>query len=170
MAELARLVIRSRAKGLRTRLGVALGLVLIGKWTGVYAPVLIGQAIDAGGKGRGTSETLFVVFLGLAAGWVALRFISSAMPLMRDAIFEPVAQQALARSAEETFGHALTLSLNFHQGKQTGAVARIIDRGASSTDTLIGSVVVFNLGPTMFELAMASYIMTVALLRLRWRW
>jgi ABC-type transport system involved in Fe-S cluster assembly fused permease/ATPase subunit len=159
MGELLRLVIRSKAQGLRTRLGVALGLVLIGKWTGVYAPVLIGQAIDAGGKGHGAPETVFVAFLGLAAGWVALQFISSATPLMRDAIFEPVAQQALARSAEETFGHALTLSLNFHQGKQTGAVARIIDRGARSTDTLIGSVV-FNLGPTLFELAMASYIMT----------
>jgi ATP-binding cassette subfamily B protein len=159
MAELVRLVLRSRAQGLRTRLAVALGLVLIGKWTGVYAPVLIGQAIDAASKGKGAPETLFAVFTGLAAGWVLLRFISNATPLMRDAIFTPVSQQALARSAEESFGHALTLSLNFHQGKQTGMVARVIERGASSTDTLIGSVV-FNLGPTMFELAMAAYIMT----------
>jgi ABC-type transport system involved in Fe-S cluster assembly fused permease/ATPase subunit len=159
MAELARLVMRSRAQGLKTRLGIALGLVLVGKWTGVYAPVLIGRAIDAATKGRGAPEIVFAVFMGLAAGWVVLRFISSATPLMRDAIFTPVSQQALARSAEETFGHALTLSLNFHQGKQTGAVARVIDRGAHSTDTLIGSVV-FNLGPTLFELAMASYIMT----------
>jgi ATP-binding cassette subfamily B protein len=159
MAELARLVVRSKAPGLRTRLGVALALVLVGKWTGVYAPVLIGQAIDAASRGRGTEVTLFAVFAGLAAGWVLLRFISSATPLIRDAIFTPVSQQALARSAEETFGHALALSLSFHQGKQTGAVARIIDRGAHSTDTLIGSVV-FNLGPTIFELVMASYIMT----------
>ena len=159
LAELVRLVLRSRAKGLRGRLFTALALVLIGKWTGVYAPVLIGSAIDQAAKGRGTPETLFAVFAGLAAGWVILRFVSSATPLMRDAIFEPVAQQALARSAEESFGHALTLSLNFHQGKQTGAIARIIDRGARSTDTLIGSVV-FNLGPTLFELGMAAYIMT----------
>jgi ATP-binding cassette subfamily B protein len=159
MGELVRLVLRSKAPGLRTRLGVALTLVLLGKWTGVYAPVLIGKAIDAAGKGRGAPETLFAVFVGLAAGWVVLRFISNATPLLRDAIFTPVSQQALARSAEETFGHALTLSLNFHQGKQTGAVARVIDRGAHSTDTLLQSVV-FNLGPTLFELAMASYIMT----------
>jgi ABC-type transport system involved in Fe-S cluster assembly fused permease/ATPase subunit len=159
MAELGRLVVRSKAPGLRTRLAVALALVLVGKWTGVYAPVLIGKAIDAAGKGRGPPETLFAVFMGLAAGWVVLRFLSNATPLLRDAIFTPVSQQALARSAEETFGHALTLSLNFHQGKQTGAVARIIDRGAQSTDTLLQSVV-FNLGPTLFELAMASYIMT----------
>ena len=159
MAELARLVLRSRAQGLRARLGIALALVLIGKWTGVYAPVLIGEAIDAASKGKGAPQTLFAVFVGLAAGWVLLRFISNATPLLRDAIFTPVSQQALARSAEETFGHALSLSLNFHQGKQTGAVARVIERGANSTDTLISSVV-FNLGPTMFELAMAAYVMT----------
>ncbi len=159
MAELSRLVLRSRAQGLRARLAVALALVLIGKATGVYAPVLIGQAIDAASRGKGAPETLFAVFIGLAAGWVLLRFISNATPLLRDAIFTPVSQQALARSAEETFGHALGLSLSFHQGKQTGAVARVIERGANSTDTLISSVV-FNLGPTMFELAMAAYVMT----------
>src|SRR6185437_3893668 len=144
MAELARLVLRSRAQGLRARLGIALALVLAGKWTGVYAPVLIGQAIDAASKGKGAPQTLFAVFIGLAAGWVLLRFISNATPLLRDAIFTPVSQQALARSAEESFGHALTLSLNFHQGKSTGTVARVIERGANSTDTLISSVV-FNL-------------------------
>ncbi|HEX3915734.1 MAG TPA: ABC transporter ATP-binding protein/permease [Caulobacteraceae bacterium] len=159
MGELAGLVIRSKAQGLRTRLGIALAMVLVGKWTGVYAPVLIGQAIDAASHGRGTEVTVFAVFAGLAVGWVVLRLISNTTPLIRDAIFTPVSQQALARSAEETFGHALALSLSYHQGKQTGMVARIIDRGAHSTDTLIGSVV-FNLGPTIFELAMAAYIMT----------
>jgi ATP-binding cassette subfamily B protein len=159
MAELVRLVRRSGAQGLRTRLVLALGLVLVGKITGVYAPVLIGRAIDAA-KAQGVAETIFAVFVGLSSGWVVLRFISNATPLMRDAVFTPVAQQALARSAEETFGHALTLSLNYHQGKQTGAVARIIDRGAQSTDTLLSSVV-FNLGPTLFELAAASYVMTM---------
>jgi ABC-type transport system involved in Fe-S cluster assembly fused permease/ATPase subunit len=156
MAELFRLVGRSRAQGLKTRLAVALFLVLVGKTTGVYAPVLIGKAIDVVSRGRGTS--VFAIFAGLAAGWVLLRFISGVTPLVRDSIFTPVSQQALARSAEETFGHALTLSLNFHQGKQTGAVARIIDRGARSADTLLRSVV-FNLGPTVFELIIAAYVM-----------
>ena len=67
-------------------------------------------------------------------------------PYLRDAIFTPVSQMALAQSAMETFAHALSLSLNFHQGKQTGGLARIIDRGARSTDFLLRSVV-FNLGP-----------------------
>jgi ABC-type transport system involved in Fe-S cluster assembly fused permease/ATPase subunit len=159
MADLARLVARSRAKGLRTRLGVALALVLVGKWTGVNAPIWIGRAIDALSHGRGVAPTIFAVFAGLAAAWVLLRFISNVTPLIRDAIFTPVSQQALARSAVETFAHSLSLSLNFHQGKATGGLARIIDRGANSTDTLLRSVV-FNLGPTVFELTMAAFVMT----------
>jgi len=159
MADLVRLVLRSRARGLTTRLAVALTLVLLGKWTGVYAPVLIGRAIDAVSKGRGAPATMFAVFAGLAVGWVLLRFVSNITPLIRDSIFTPVAQQALAQSARETFAHALGLSLNFHQGKHTGSVARVIDRGARSTDFLLRSVV-FNLGPSAFELAMASFVMT----------
>ncbi|MGH6972251.1 MAG: ABC transporter transmembrane domain-containing protein, partial [Caulobacteraceae bacterium] len=137
---------------------MALSLVLVGKTTGVFAPVLIGGAIDAASHGRGTAVTVFFVFGGLAAGWVLLGFLSALTPLIRDSIFTPVSQQALARSAQETFAHALTLSLNFHQGKQTGAVARIIDRGARSTDTLLRGVV-FILGPSAFELVMAAYVM-----------
>jgi ABC-type transport system involved in Fe-S cluster assembly fused permease/ATPase subunit len=159
MADLMRLVMRSGTRGLKTRLGVALALVLLGKWTGVNAPVWIGRAIDALSRGRGVGQTVFAVFAGLATAWVLLRFISNAAPLIRDAIFTPVAQQALARSAIETFAHSLSLSLNFHQSKQTGGLARIIDRGASSTDFLLRSVV-FNLGPTVFELAMAALVMT----------
>ncbi|MDR3512473.1 MAG: ABC transporter ATP-binding protein/permease [Caulobacteraceae bacterium] len=159
MADLAALVLRSGTRGLKTRLGVALGLVLLGKWTGVYAPLLIQRGIDHLNRGHTGGQMLFAAFVGYAIGWVALRFISSAAPLARDAIFTPVSQAAMARSAVETFAHSLSLSLNFHQSKQTGGLSRIIDRGARSTDFLLRSVV-FNLGPTVIELLMASYVLT----------
>jgi ABC-type transport system involved in Fe-S cluster assembly fused permease/ATPase subunit len=159
MADLARLVMRSRASGLRVRLLLALALVLAGKWTGVNAPILIGRAIDhLGAKGE-AAASLGVGFVGLALGYVLLRFIANVAPYARDAIFTPVSQMALVRSAIETFAHALSLSLDFHQSKQTGGLARIIDRGARSTDFLLRSVV-FNLGPTLIELLMASYVLT----------
>ena len=158
MADLARLVGRSGAAGLKRRLAGALVLVLIGKWTGVYAPVLIGQAVDQLSHGKGAGAALGVGFAGLALGWVVMRFISNATPYIRDAIFTPVSQMALARAATEAFAHALSLSLDYHQGKQTGGLSRTIDRGARSTDFLIRSVV-FNLGPTVLELAMASWVL-----------
>ena len=165
MGDLARLVLRSRAPGLKTRLVAALALVLLGKWTGVYAPLLLGKAINSLAHGHAATASLSVAFLGLVAGYVALRFIAGAAPLARDSIFTPVSQMALARSAMETFAHSLSLSLDFHQSKQTGGLARIIDRGARSTDFLIRSVV-FNLGPTVLELAMAAYVFTS---RFNWR-
>ncbi|HEY5106911.1 MAG TPA: ABC transporter ATP-binding protein/permease [Caulobacteraceae bacterium] len=165
MADLIKLVLRSKARGLKTRLGVALGLVLIGKWTGVIAPLLIQNAIDRLNHGRASGHAVFVGFAGLAVGWVLLRFVSGATPYMRDSIFTPVSQMALAQSAMETFGHSLSLSLDFHQSKQSGRLSRIIERGSQSTDFLLRSVV-FNLGPTLLELLMAAFVLTT---RFNWR-
>jgi len=159
MADLVRLVLRSRARGLKTRLTAALVLVLIGKWTGVIGPLFLQQAIDHLNHHRSVDQTIFIAFAGLALGWVALRFVAQTTPYLRDAIFTPVSQTAMVQSAIEAFGHSLALSLNFHQGKQSGGLARLIDRGARSTDFLLRSVV-FNLGPTLLELLMAAYILT----------
>jgi ATP-binding cassette subfamily B protein len=163
MADLIGLVLRSKATGLKTRLGVALGLVMIGKWTGVYAPLLIQKAIDHLGRGHAgghlDGRTAFMAFAAFALGWVLLQFIANVAPYLRDSIFTPVSQAAMARSAVETFAHSLSLSLDFHQTKQTGGLWRIIDRGARSTDFLLRSVV-FNLAPTAVQLVMAAYILT----------
>ncbi len=165
MGDLVRLVLRSRAKGLKTRLGAALALVLIGKWTGVVGPLLIQHAIDQLNRGRSQGEAVFIAFSGLVLGWVALRFVAGTAPYLRDAIFTPVSQEALARSATEAFAHSLSLSLNFHQGKQTGTLSRVIDRGSRSVDFLLRSVV-FNLGPTALELLMAAFVLST---RFNWR-
>jgi ATP-binding cassette subfamily B protein len=165
MLDLGRLVLRSRAKGLKSRLAVALGLVLLGKWTGVIGPLLVQAAIDRLNKGQGLGEEAFIAFAGLALAWVALRFIAGVTPYIRDAIFTPVSQRALAQSAVETFAHSLSLSMGFHQSKRSGSLSRIIDRGARSTDFLLRSVV-FNLGPTVLELVMAGAVLTS---RFNWR-
>ena len=165
MADLIRLVMRSRAQGLKTRLALALGLVLLGKWTGVVGPLMISKAIDALNAHHNGGHPVFVAFAGLAIGFVLLRLVANAAPYLRDAIFNPVSQMALAQSSMETFAHTLSLSLSFHQGKQSGGLARIIDRGARSTDFLLRSVVL-NLGPTVLELMMAAYVLTS---RFNWR-
>ena len=165
MADLIRLVLRSGAQGLKARLGLALFLVMLGKWTGVVGPLLISRAIDQLNARNPAGHAVFVAFAGLVIGFVLLRFIANAAPYLRDSIFTPVSQMALAQSSTETFAHALSLSLNFHQGKQTGGLARTIDRGARSTDFLLRSVVL-NLGPTVLELLMAAYVLTS---RFNWR-
>jgi len=164
LADLGRLVMRSGAPQLRLRIGAALGLVFAGKLAGVIAPVMMGDAIDTlrpvaqGGVPIGATFVLF------ALAYAGLRLASACAPYARDAIFTRVSQSTMAKAAVETFAHALGLSLDFHQSKQTGTLTRVIDRGARSTDFLIRSLI-FNLGPTAVELIMAMAVMIV---RLNW--
>ena len=167
MGDLWRLVLRSGAPGLAWRIGLALVLIFLGKAAGVAAPVLLGEAINRLSDNRAALAPfgLGVGFIVLALGFAALRLVAAIAPNLREVIFTPVSQATMARAAEESFGHVLTLSLDYHQSKQTGTLARIIDRGSRSTDFLIRSVV-FNLGPTALELALAMGVMAV---RLDWR-
>ncbi len=166
MADLGGLVLRSGAPQLRLRIAAALVLVLLGKIATVAAPVLLADGINslapaAGGVGVVVGWT----FVTLALGFAGLRLLAACAPFARDAIFTRVSQSTMARAAVETFGHALALSLDFHQSKQTGTLSRIIDRGARATDFLIRSVI-FSLGPTLVELVLAMGVMA---LRLDWR-
>lgn len=165
MADLGRLVMRSGAPGLRWRIAASLALVFIGKLAGVAAPVALGDAINKLAPGSGQAVVIGADFLMLAIAFAGLRLVSACAPYIRDVIFTVVSQSTMAKAATETFAHALALSLDFHQGKQTGTLARVIDRGARSTDFLMRSVV-FNLGPTAIELILAMIVMAT---RLDWR-
>jgi len=165
MADLGALVMRSGAPQLRLRIGVALTLVFVGKFSGVIAPVMLGDAINTLSPAQKSGVVVGTAFVGLAVAFALLRLISACAPYARDAIFTRVSQSTMARAATESFGHALSLSLDFHQTKQTGTLSRVIDRGARSTDFLIRSLI-FSLGPTFLELILAMGVMVV---RLDWR-
>ena len=165
MADLGRLVLRCGAPGLGWRIPSALILVFAGKLAGVWAPVMLGEAINTLSPSVKSAIALGANFVGLALAFAALRLVSAGAPVAREAIFTPVSQATMAKAAVEAFGHTLGLSLDFHQSKQTGTLARIIDRGSRSTDFLIRSVV-FSLGPTAVELVMAMAVMA---LKLDWR-
>ncbi|MBL8556321.1 MAG: metal ABC transporter permease, partial [Phenylobacterium sp.] len=165
MADLLALVMRSGAPQLRLRIAAALALVFVGKLSGVIAPVMLGDAINTLTPAVQGGVILGTQFVSLAVAFAALRFVAACAPFARDAIFTRVSQSTMARAAVETFGHALSLSLDFHQTKQTGTLSRVIDRGARATDFLIRSLI-FSLGPTFVELILAMIVMVV---RLDWR-
>jgi ATP-binding cassette subfamily B protein len=162
MRDLGRLVMRSGAPQLGLRLTLALGLVFLGKLAGVWSPVALGDAINhLAPRGGEPSVPLFVMG---ALGASVLALAAASAPYLRDAIFMRVTQATMARAAVESFQHALSLSLDFHQSKRMGTLSRIIDRGSRSTDFLIRSVV-FSIGPTLIELVLALGVMA---LRLGW--
>jgi ATP-binding cassette subfamily B protein len=158
LGDLWALIMRSQAPQLRLRTAIALLLTLAGKALGVWAPLLIGQAISRLSHGRGPAAGVGLSFAGLALGWALLRFLSAAAPQARDAIFTVVSQAAQRRAATETFGHALSLSMDYHQTKRSGALSRTIDRGARSIEYLIRTLA-FNMAPTVFELLLAAAVL-----------
>lgn len=175
--DLAKLVMRSQAPWLRWRLIVALVLTFGSKITDVLAPLFLGVAVNhlAGSHairaGRAASSAAFQAnalgpavgwsFAGLAVGWAVMRFGSAIAPQVRDIVFGPVGQAAQRRAAAETFAHALSLSLDFHQTKRTGALARTVDRGARAVDFLL-RILVFNLAPTVLALVFAAGVLAKA--------
>ncbi len=161
MRDLWRLVLRSGARGLGWRLGAALLLTVGGKAAGVVAPLWLGQAMNALGGRHGAAVQVGVGFAGLAAGWALIRFLGAAAPQGRDLLFGPVAQAAQRRVAAETFAHALSLGVDFHQTKRTGSLARTVDRGSRAVDFLL-RVLVFNLAPTALELVFAAAVLAKA--------
>lgn len=161
MLDLSRLIMRSKAPQLRLRTGLALGLTLAGKGLGVAAPLLLGHAVNELARGSPAGQAIGLSFAAFAVGWALIRFLAAAAPQARDAIFTVVSQAAQRRAAAETFAHALSLSIDYHQSKRTGTLSRVIDRGARSIEFLLRTLV-FNLAPTGLELILASAVLAGA--------
>ncbi len=160
-ADLIRLVARSRAPQLKLRLFAALILTIAGKTLGVLAPLALGAAVN---QLAGQDRPVLGLSLGFAAfaiGWALIRFISSAAPQARDAIFTAVSEATKRTAATEAFAHALSLSLDFHQTKKSGALSRIVERGARSSEFLL-RILAFNIGPTLLELVLAAAVLAGA--------
>lgn len=65
--------------------------------------------------------------------------------------------------ANRVFLHLLNLDLNFHLSRQTGALAKAVDRGTRGINFIL-SALVFNIVPTAFEVTMVSSILVSTLL------
>ncbi len=158
LADLSRLVARSGASHLRLRLAFAVILTLAGKGLGVLAPLVLGAAVNKLAAGQGAAVAMGWVFAAFAVGWTLIRFLSASAPLVSDVVFAPVRAAAQRATAAEAFAHALSLSLDFHQTKRSGALSRTMDRGSRAVDFLL-RILAFNLVPTAVELALAAAVL-----------
>ncbi|WP_420197066.1 ABCB family ABC transporter ATP-binding protein/permease [Brevundimonas vesicularis] len=158
LGDLARLVARSGAPHLKLRLISAILLTLAGKGLGVLAPLVLGAAVNRLAAGQGAATAVGLGFAAFAIGWALVRFLSAASPLVSDVVFAPVRAAAQRATAAEAFAHALSLSLDFHQTKRSGALSRTMDRGSRAVDFLL-RILAFNLVPTGVELVLAAGVL-----------
>ncbi|MGD9815295.1 MAG: ABC transporter ATP-binding protein/permease [Hyphomonadaceae bacterium] len=145
-----------KGPGYRLRLGVSLALTLVGKVLAVFSPLVLADGINA--LARGDASGALPAFMGLAGFWAALRFASAAGPQIRDAIFQPLSEEAQRRAGANVFSHVHSLSVRFHQSKRTGAVYRTIERGVRAIDFLL-RFLAFNIAPTVIELLLAAAVL-----------
>ncbi|MDF2381945.1 ABC transporter ATP-binding protein/permease [Nostoc ellipsosporum NOK] len=139
------------APGLRVRIVVALGLVVVSKLVQVYgAPFALQGAIDR--MAGGSRDAVWLV-VALVAGYAAARFGTVLFDNLRNAVFEKVGQDATRRLAADVFRHLHQLSLRFHLERRTGAITKVVERGTKSIDTML-YFLLFNIAPTILELAL----------------
>lgn len=142
--------------GYWVRLWASFLLTLLGKVLAVFSPLALAAGIND--IARGHAEGALPAFLGLAGFWAGLRFASTAAPQLRDAIFQPISEEAQRRAGTRVFTHVHNLSIRFHHGKRTGSVYRTIERGVRAIDFLL-RFLAFNIAPTLMELALAASVL-----------
>lgn len=158
LTDLLRLVGRSNAPQLKLRLVGAIAMTLAGKALGVLAPLVLGAAVNRLAADQPTAVGIALGFAGFAVGWAVVRLLSAIAPNASDVVFAPVRSAAQRTAAAETFAHALSLSLDFHQTKRSGSLSRTMDRGARAVDFLL-RILAFNLVPTGVELVLAAGVL-----------
>jgi ATP-binding cassette subfamily B protein len=140
--------------GLRTRIAIAMGLVLAAKAVTLALPFAYKGAVDAM---SGTAREGVTVALALVAAYALGRFTSVAFDNLRNIAFERVGQIATLHLAEDVFHRLHRLSLRFHLARRTGEVTKIIERGTKSIDQML-YFLLFNIAPTIIELIAVGVI------------
>ena len=102
------------------------------------------------------SENLGFWPLVLLLGYGVSRAASSGFQEWRNAVFMHVAQDAIRLTGRTAFDHVQNeLDLQFHLSKNTGKVARIMDRGQRSIQYALNAIV-FHIAPTILEVSLVT--------------
>ncbi|GBF89753.1 metal ABC transporter permease [Raphidocelis subcapitata] len=148
------------------RIATALALLVASKLLTVQVPFFFKHAVDAlaiDPTGATPGALWGVLTLGPVAmlmGYGISRAGAAFFGEMRNIVFAKVSQSAIRSVANTVFAHLLALDLKFHLSRQTGALNRVIDRGTRGINWTLSSMV-FNVAPTVFEVAVVSGILTV---------
>jgi ATP-binding cassette subfamily B protein len=156
---LAKILWRRDLARWRPHIILALAITVFAKVLAVAAPVYLGDAGNMLAEGASAADVAGPVIM-LVLAFSGARFLSNGLPYVRDAFFAAVSQDAQRVVAVEAFRHAQHLSLQFHLTRRSGALNRIIERGAAAIDYLL-RFLSFNIAPTLIELALAAGVLGV---------
>jgi ATP-binding cassette subfamily B protein len=139
----------------RFRVVVAFAFLFLAKVATVYIPLVYSHAVDALAPKSGP---MLAVPIALIVGYGLLRVASAGFGELRDAVFSSVQQRTVRKVALQTFRHLHRLSLRFHLDRQTGGLARAMERGTNGIEAVL-RLAVFNIIPTLIEVLMVTTIL-----------
>jgi ATP-binding cassette, subfamily B, heavy metal transporter len=139
-------------RALRIRVVAALMLVVLSKAVTLSMGLIYKQAID---RMTPALRPEVQIAIALVVAYAGARFVGVLFDNLRNVIFERVGQDATRHLAEHVFQRLHALSLRFHLDRRTGAVAKVIERGTKSIDTML-YFLLFNIAPTVLELVAVS--------------
>jgi ATP-binding cassette, subfamily B, heavy metal transporter len=145
-------------RDLRLRVSFAVIALLLAKIASVATPLVLGASVNSLTELSSGINLFMLVPVALIVGYGVAKIISFAFVEVRDALFSKVSQYSVRQVSLNMFKHLHKLSLQFHLNRQTGALAKFIDRGTKGIDFLL-RYVLFNIVPTFFEIFLVSGIL-----------
>ncbi|ARP94139.1 ATP-binding cassette domain-containing protein [Bordetella genomosp. 13] len=140
----------------RGRTALAMVLLVAAKLLMVTVPALLKRIVDA----LSEPAALLTVPVFLLLGYAAVRFAGSLFTELRDLVFTRVAQSTVADFTVRMFEHMQRLGARFHSSRQTGALARDMERGTAGVGYLLGTAL-FTLLPTLVEIVTVVVILVL---------
>lgn len=138
----------------RTRVLLAMGCLILAKLANVAVPVSLKHIVDALDQGQGNQALAMVAIpLALLLAYGLLRFSSTFLGELRDAIFGLAAERTLTNIGLVVFRHLHRLDLEYHLSRRTGGLSRDIERGTTGVSFLLRSLV-FSVIPILVEVGL----------------
>ena len=142
----------------RSRVGLAVLCLLGAKVALMYIPFLLKALVD--GLDTDPSQLAIQAILMLVLAYGAARLTTTLFGEIRDTLFGRVTEKAMHEISLSTFKHVHSLDLDYHLNRRTGGLARDIERGTDGISFLL-RFFIFNIAPTLFEIAMVATILWV---------
>jgi len=143
---------------MKLRVIAAVICLLLAKAANVGTPPILGYAVDSLTELSQGLNVYMLIPLALIISYGIARVAALAFGELRNAFFSKVAQNAITQLTLDTFKHLHSLSLQFHLGRQTGALSKFIDRGTKGVNFLL-TYVLFNVIPTIIEIFLVAGIL-----------
>lgn len=150
---------------LKIRASLCLGVVICMRLLNISVPFFYKKVIDTfsaiaqqthPGSKHPSPIPFSDAFYPFVAIYLILYFLQGGiLNNVRQYLWIPISQRAYQRISLDVFSHILALDHDFHLHRKTGEILRIMDRGSTSIQTILGTIL-FSIGPACFDIAAAA--------------